>query len=209
MDEAAWVEASKAGDVQAFNRLVIVHQQAAYDLAFRMLRDQDAAADVTQDSFLSAFTHLHQFRGGSFKAWLLRIVLNQVYDRLRRVKRYPSESLDQMTYDDDSPILQIAGKDPTPEEVALSRELMTCIEDGLRTLTPDQQATVILCDLHGMSYEEVASATGTSVGTVKSRLSRGRSAMRGFLSRHMELMPPSIRHYFESLETAKREETTG
>lgn len=208
MDEAAWIDASKAGDVQAFNRLVIVHQQAAYDLAFRMLRDQDAAADATQDAFLSAFTHLHQFRGGSFKAWLLRIVLNQVYDRLRKVKRHPTDSLDQMTYDDEAPVLQIAGKDPTPEEAALSRELMTCIEDGLRTLSPDQQATIILCDLQGMSYEEVASATGTSVGTVKSRLSRSRSAMRGFLSGHLELMPPSIRHYFEGHETAKREETT-
>lgn len=209
VDEAAWIEASKAGDVQAFNRLVIVHQQAAYDLAFRMLRDEDAAADATQDAFLSAFTHLRQFRGGSFKAWLLRIVLNLVYDRLRKVKRHPSESLDQMTYDDEAPVLQIAGSDPTPEEVALSRELMTCIEEGLRTLSPDQQATVILCDLQSMSYEEVALATGTSVGTVKSRLSRGRAAMRGYLAGHLELMPQSIRHYFEGRERAETQETAG
>ena len=208
MDEAAWIEASKAGDVQAFNRLVVVHQQAAYDLAFRMLRDEDTAADATQDAFISAFTHLHQFRGGSFKAWLLRIVLNRVYDRLRKVKRYPAESLDQMTYDDEAPVLQIAGKDPTPEEAALSRELMACIEDGLRTLSPDQQATVILCDVHGMSYDEAALATGTSVGTVKSRLSRGRSAMRGYLSKHLELMPQSIRQYFENQEKAEPDAST-
>lgn len=208
MDEAAWIEASRAGDVQAFNRLVVVHQQAAYDLAFRMLRDGDAAADATQDAFIASFTHLHQFRGGSFKAWLLRIVLNQVYDRLRKAKRRQTESLDQMTYDDESPVLQIASGDPTPEEAALSRELMACIDDGLRTLSPDQQATVILCDIHGLSYEEVASSTGASVGTVKSRLSRGRGAMRAYLASHLELMPPSIRHYFESHDMARTEETT-
>lgn len=209
VDEAAWIEASKAGDVQAFNRLVIAHQQAAYDLALRMLRDENTAADVTQDAFLAAFTHLHQFRGGSFKAWLLRIVLNQVYDRLRKAKRRPAESLDLMTYDDEAPALQIASGDPTPEEAALSRELMACIDEGLRTLSPDQQATVILCDVQGMSYEEAASATGASAGTVKSRLSRGRASMRGYLAKHMELMPPSIRHYFEAQGKAETEETAG
>ncbi len=202
MDEAAWIEASKAGDVQAFNRLVILYQQSAYDLALRMLRDQDSAADATQDAFVSAFTHLHQFRGGSFKAWVLRIVLNQVYDRLRKTQRHPSDSLESLVYDDDSPVLQIVDAGPTPEEAALSGELMSCIEAGIRTLSPDQQATVILCDIHGMSYEEVASATGASLGTVKSRLNRGRMAMRAYLSKHVELMPSSIRHYFEGREEA-------
>ncbi len=200
MDEAAWIEASKAGDVQAFNRLVIVHQQAAYDLALRMLRDPDSAADATQDAFVSAFTHLHQFRGGSFKAWVLRIVLNQVYDRLRKAQRHSAESLDSLVYDDDSPVLQIADPGPSPEQAVLSRELMSCIEAGIRTLSPDQQATIILCDVHGMSYEEVAIATDASLGTVKSRLSRGRIAMRHYLAKHLELMPASIRHYFEGSE---------
>lgn len=200
MDETAWIEASKAGDMQAFNRLVILHQQAAYDLALRMLRDQDTAADVTQDAFLSAFTHLHQFRGGSFKAWVLRIVLNQVYDRLRKVQRHPTDSLESMVYDDESPVLQIVDSEPTPEQAVLSGEVMTCIEAGILTLSPDQRAAVILCDIHGMSYDEVAEATGASLGTVKSRLNRGRMAMRAYLSGHVELMPASIRHYFEGRE---------
>lgn len=200
MDEAAWIEAAKAGEVQAFNRLVIIHQQAAYDVALRMLRDAESAADATQDSFISAFTHLHQFRGGSFKAWLLRIVLNQVYDRLRREQRHPADSLESMVYDDESPLLQIVDKSPTPEQAVLSSELISCIEAGLQALNPDQRATVVLCDIHGMSYEEVAEATGTSLGTVKSRLNRGRMAMRDYLSGHMELMPASIRHYFEGRE---------
>ncbi len=198
VDEVTWIAASKAGDVQAFNRLVIAHQQAAYNLAFRMLRDQDAAADATQDAFLAAFTRIHQFRGGSFKAWLLRIVLNLVYDQLRRAQRHPMESLETSTHDEeDAPVLQIVNGSPTPEEVALSRELRACLEAGLQTLSPEQRATVILSDLQGMSYEEVAAATGASLGTVKSRLSRGRQAMREYLSQHVELMPASIRHYFD------------
>jgi RNA polymerase sigma-70 factor, ECF subfamily len=197
VDEAAWIAAGKAGDVQAFNRLVLAHQTAAYDLAYRMLKDSDSAADATQDAFLSAFTHLHQFRGGSFKAWLLRIVLNQVYDHLRSLQRHPSASLDGMAEDEDSPALQIADSQPLPEDVALSRELMSCIEVGLATLPPDQRATLILSDIQGMSYEEIAVATSASLGTVKSRLSRSRGALRTYLGKHRELLPPSQRLYFE------------
>lgn len=208
MSEAIWIEASKAGDVQAFNRLVIAHQQAAYDLAYRMLRDEQAAADATQDSFVAAFTRLHQFRGGSFKAWLLRIVLNHVYDQLRAAKRHPADSLDTMTDDEDAPVLQIADGSPSPEQVVLSRELLACIEAGLHTLSPDQRATVILCDVQGMSYEEAATATATSLGTVKSRLNRGRAALRVYLGAHVELLPASLRHYFERAEVATQETTT-
>ncbi len=208
MNEAVWIEAGKAGDVQAFNRLVIAYQQAAYDLAYRMLRDEQAAADATQDAFVAAYTRIHQFRGGSFKAWLLRIVLNHVYDQLRAAKRHRTESLDSMAGDDDAPILQIANGGPTPEQVVLSREVLACIEAGLHTLSPDQRATVILCDVQGMSYEEAAAATGASLGTVKSRLNRGRTALRGYLAAHVELLPASLRHYFERAEVAPHETTT-
>jgi RNA polymerase sigma-70 factor (ECF subfamily) len=208
VNEGAWIEASRAGDVQAFNRLVIAHQQAAYELAYRMLRDEAAAADATQDSFIAAFTRLHQFRGGSFKAWLLRIVLNHVYDRLRETRRHPTESLETMTDDEDAPVFQIANGGPGPEQVVLSRELLACIEAGVQTLSPDQRATIILCDVQGMSYEEAAVATGASLGTVKSRLSRGRMALRGYLAAHLELMPASLRHYYERAEVAPDEATT-
>ncbi len=208
MDEAAWIEASRAGDVQAFNRLVIAYQQVAYQLAYRMLRDEQAAADATQDSFLAAYTRLHQFRGGSFKAWLLRIVLNHVYDQLRASRRHPTESLDTMATDEDAPVLQIANGGPTPEQVVLSREVLACIEAGLQTISPDQRAVVILCDVHGLSYEETAAATGASLGTVKSRLNRGRAALRIYLAGHTELLPASLRHYFERVEVSPSETTT-
>ena len=200
VEEARWIEAARSGDVQAFNRLVILHQASAYGLAFRMLRREDAASDATQDAFLSAFTHLHQFRGGSFKAWLLRIVLNQVYDQLRRLQRHPSDSLDTLAYDEDAPVLQAPDPAPGPEDVALTSELRVCLEKGLRTLPPDQRAVVILCDIQGLSYEEAATATDTNLGTIKSRLSRGRMSMRRYLADHVELLPGNVRHYFESGE---------
>ncbi len=205
MDEGDWIAASKAGDVQAFNRLVIAYQQIAYNFAFRMLRDEEAAADATQDAFIAAYTHLRDFRGGSFKAWLLRILLNRVYDQLRSLHRHPTESLETLSTEEDAPVLQIANGGPTPEEAALSRELMGCVEHGLRALPPDQRATLILSDVQGLSYEEIAVATGANLGTVKSRLSRARLAMRGYLEQYAELLPSSIRHYFDRSETVKAE----
>ncbi len=205
MDEADWIAASKAGDVQAFNRLVIAYQQMAYNFACRMLRDEEAAADATQDAFIAAFTHLRDFRGGSFKAWLLRIVHNRVLDQLRSHQRHPIESLESLTADDDAPLLQIVNGGPTPEEMALSGELMRCLESGLQVLPPDQRAALVLSDVQGMSYEDIAVATGANLGTVKSRLSRARSAMRSYLEQHSELLPSSIRHYFDGSEIGKAE----
>ena len=202
MDEAQWIAASKAGDVQAFNRLVIAYQEIAYNFAFRMLRHQEAAADATQDACIAAFTHIRDFHGGSFKAWLLRILLNRVYDQLRSRQRHPTDSLETLSQEEDAPVLQIANGGPGPEEVALSRELMEYLEAGLKLLPPDQRATLILSDVQGMSYEEIATATGANLGTVKSRLSRARSAVRGYLSVHAELLPASLRHYFERDETS-------
>ncbi len=196
MDEAGWIEASKRGEVQAFNHLVLAHQQMAYTLAFRMLRDEEAASDATQEAFILAFTRLHQFRGGSFKAWLARIVLNQVYDQLRVQRRHPTESLDPLPEREDAPALQIPDGEPSPEQAVLSSELLACIESGFETLSPEQRATVILSDVQGMSYDEIAIATNASLGTVKSRLSRGRLAMRNYLSQHSELLPASYRHYY-------------
>lgn len=201
MDEAAWIRASKSGDVEAFNSLVLAHQGMAYALAFRMLRDEEAAADATQEAFLSAFTRLRQFHGGSFQAWLARIVLNRVYDQLRARRRRATESLDLSTENEDSPPLQIHDGEPSPEQMALSGELMACIETGLQMLPPEQRATVILSDVHGMSYEEIATATGASLGTVKSRLSRGRQAMRNYLAQHAELLPSHYRHYNARVDT--------
>ena len=192
MDEQALVAAARRGDAQAFNKLILNYQTLVYNVAYRMLHDPDAAADATQEAFVSAFRALHGFRGGSFKAWLLRIVTNACYDQLRVAKRRPSTSLDDMSIDPDhSPTLLDHGE--SPEDYALRQDLGRAIQNGLDHLPPDQKVTVILSDIQGLSYEEIAQATGVALGTVKSRLSRGRERLRDHLQRQQELLPKRYR----------------
>ncbi len=188
MDEQALVAAARRGDVQAFNTLILNYQTLVYNVAFRVLHDNDAADDATQDAFISAFRALHSFRGGSFKAWILRIVVNACYDQLRATKRRPASSLDEMLIDPDhSDILDDHSE--TPEEYVLRGDLSEAIQAGLDSLPPDQRAVIVLSDVQELSYEEIAEATGASLGTVKSRLSRGRARLRNYLVRKRELAP--------------------
>ncbi len=192
MDEPAQILAAQRGDVNAFNQLVRAYQTLLYRTAYRVLGDQPAAEDATQDAFVSAFKHIRAFRGGSFKAWLLRIVTNACYDQLRARQRKPTASLDALLIDPDNPAFDRAAPD-SPHEAAERAELGATIQRGLATLPPDQRATLILVDIEGFDYEETAQATGTNVGTVKSRLSRARAHLRDFLLAQEELLPVSFR----------------
>ena len=191
-DEQALIAAAQRGDAQAFNKLVSTYQTIVYNVAYRILHDQDAAADAAQDAFLSAFHGLVNFRGGSFKAWLLRIVTNACYDQLRAKQRRPTSSLDDLQVDPDHSAMLL---DPaeSPEEYALRQDLGRTLQAGLDELPADQRATLILSDIQGFSYEEIAQATSVSLGTVKSRLSRGRARLRDYLQRKEELSPRRYR----------------
>ena len=192
MDEQALIAAAQRGDVQAFNKLIVTYQNIVYNVAYRILHDQDAAADAAQEAFLSAFHALHGFRGGSFKAWLLRIVTNACYDQLRAQQRRPTSSLDDLEVDPDhSTMLQDEAE--SPEEYALRQDLGRAIQSGLDVLPEDQRTTLILSDIQGFSYEEIAQATSVSLGTVKSRLSRGRARLRDYLQAKEELLPGRYR----------------
>ena len=192
MDEQGLVAAARRGDVQAFNTLVLNYQTLAYNVAYRVLHDQDAASDATQEAFLSAYRGLQGFRGGSFKAWVLRIVVNACYDQLRQLKRRPTSSLDEMLVDPDhSDILDDHSE--TPEEYVLRKDVADSIQAGLDSLPADQRAMVVLSDVQGLNYEEIAQATGVNLGTVKSRLSRGRARLRDYLLRKRELEPAKRR----------------
>jgi RNA polymerase sigma-70 factor (ECF subfamily) len=188
MDEQALVAAARRGDTQAFNKLILTYQTLAYNVAYRTLHDPDAAADATQQAFISAFRALPGFRGGSFKAWLLRIVTNACYDQLRRAKRRPTSSLDDMLVDPDHSVM-LTDKGESPEDYALRQDLGRVIQNGLDELPSEQRLAVILYDIQGFSYQEIAQATGVSLGTVKSRLSRGRARLRDYLQREQELLP--------------------
>jgi RNA polymerase sigma-70 factor (ECF subfamily) len=193
MDEPALIAAAKQGDREAFNQLVVHYQSMAYNVAFRILSDRDAAADATQDAFLSAYRAMARFRGGSFRAWLMRIVTNACYDQLRAKKRRPTSSLDE----NPDPDREEWNIDPgeRPEAYVVRQELGHLIQRGLETLPPEQRTAVVLSDIQGMSYDEIAQTMSTSLGTVKSRLNRGRRKLRDYLIEHVEHLPARYRLY--------------
>ena len=193
--EERLIAQAKRGDTQAFDELVLLYQGMVYNLAYRILGDVDAASDAAQDAFLSAYRAIGRFRGGSFKGWLLRIVTNACYDQLRRKKRQPTSSLEALYLEGNS-VAQRRDEGEKPEEYALHQELGRVIQQGIVTLPPEQRTTLVLSDLQGLSYQEIAEATGTNMGTVKSRLSRARASLRDYLLNQGELLPSRYRLKF-------------
>jgi RNA polymerase sigma-70 factor (ECF subfamily) len=158
-----------------------------------MLSDPDAAADATQETFLSAYRAIERFKGEQFRTWLMRIATNACLDMLRSRKRRPAQSLDlhiSAAEGDDAQPLQLADSSPfiDPEERTLKAEVVTIIQQGLDSLPEDQRMVLVLVDVQGLSYEEAAIVTGANLGTVKSRISRARTRMRDFL-RERGVMP--------------------
>jgi RNA polymerase sigma-70 factor (ECF subfamily) len=191
--ESRALEAAQRGDTLAFNDLVLMYQTTVYNVALRTLGHPEDAADATQDAFLSAYRAIHEFRGGSFKAWLLRITVNTCYDILRRRQRRPSTSLEVMVEETgDSP--RLADRQIGPERAALAAETVHTVEQALLLLPHDQRTIVVLCDVQGLSYEEAADVEGIALGTVKSRLSRARARLRQLLSERGELPAELGRH---------------
>ena len=196
-EERRLVEVAQRGDVESFNELVRLFEGRVYTLCYRMLGDAESAADAAQDAFFSAFRNLKSFRGGSFRSWMLRIATNTCYDVLRVRKRRPSVSLD-IDADDESASspLQIADSAESPDDFAQRRELAAAIQQGLTELPDEQRIVLILSDIQGLAYEEIAQITNSNLGTVKSRLSRGRARLREVLKAG-ELLPTRYRHESE------------
>lgn len=189
-DEGELVQSSRKGDLGAFNTLVQVYQRQVYNLCLRMLGSA-AAEDAAQEAFVTAYRRLDSFRGGSFRAWLLRITANICFDELRRRRSRPAASL-EAALEAGSPA-DVASHAAGPEEEALRRELARHLQQGLTTVPAEQRLAIILRDIHGLSYEELAEALGCSLGTVKSRIARGRARMREYLVARRELLPRRFR----------------
>lgn len=195
-DDQEIVQFILAGDTDAFNVLVDRYQARAFNLCLRMLGDSDAAADVAQDAFISAYRHLPSLRG-EFRPWLMRIVANACRDALRSQKRRPTVSIDMSRDDDEGPGLQIADDAAGPEEVLIHREFQQAIVIALQSIPDDQREVIVLSDIEGRSYQEIADITGINIGTVKSRLNRARMRMRELLT-VAELLPRVRRHTSQS-----------
>ncbi len=192
LDEEVLIQRALDGELDAFNQLVLRYQGLAYSVAYRMLQDDAAAADAVQDSFIKAYRALDSFKGGNFKSWLMRIVVNTCYDVLRSRQRANTESLDDLPVESDY-VTHLVDKAESPEDYVERMELSDLLELGIRSLPPDQRLALVLCDVHGYAYEEIAEITGMPMGTVKSRISRARAKLRDFLLQKPELLPGSFR----------------
>lgn len=203
MDEHALIQEAQQGSLDSFNTLVLNYQDMLFNTALRIMGDQEAAADATQEAFLSAFRAIKSFRGGSFKSWLLRTVTNACYDELRRQKRRPTTPL-ELEMDDgeelDTP-RWLADPSMSPEEEAEIDELEHAIQHCLDELPAEFRAVVVLTDIQGMDYKEVAASVRVPLGTIKSRLARARLRMRECLQGFWELLPTAFRLEDEGIRT--------
>ena len=193
MDEGALVVAAQQGDTAAFNRLVLQYQDMAYTVAYRIMSDPHAAADAAQEAFISAYQGLPRFRGGSFKAWLMRIVTNACYDELRRRKRRPQSSLETLYSEGPMPSSFPDSSLESPDEYVQRQELSHLLQAGIALLPNDQRVVLVLSDVQGFSYQEIAEVVGVPRGTVKSRLHRARTKLRDYLQDREELLPARYR----------------
>lgn len=193
MNEESLIQQAQKGDIVAFNRLVVQHQEMVFNVAYRIMGDPDVAEDVAQETFITAYQSLRTFRGGSFKSWLIRVATNRCYDELRRRKRRPQTSLDEIM-DENESFAFLRSPNEGPEAHRQRVELALAIEHCLKELPDDQRIATVLGDVEGYDYQEIATITRVSLGTVKSRLSRARARLRDCLQAvGGELLPSAYR----------------
>jgi len=178
------LERARGGDLDAFNDLVTLYQDQLYALVVRMVPDRDQASDAVQEAFFSAYRKMDGFRGGSVRSWLSRIAINAAMDAQRLKKRRPADPYPELEDDTWQPP---ADPSADPVTTSLTAERHRAINRALAQITDDQRTAIVLYDVEGYDYAEIAELTGVSVGTVKSRIHRGRLAMRGLLSDRMDL----------------------
>ena len=178
------LDRAREGDLDAFNDLVVVYQDLLFALVVRMVPDRDQASDCVQEAFFSAYRNLRSFRGGIVRSWLSRIAINAAMDTQRLRKRRPVDPYPELEDDSWQPP---ADASADPVTTALETERHRALNRALAEVTDDQRAAIVLYDIEGYDYAEIAQMTGVSLGTVKSRIHRGRLALRGLLADQMEL----------------------
>ncbi len=189
-EEQDLISRSRQGDLSAFNQLVARYQDLVFSVTLRLVSNHATAEDITQEAFISAFRSIGRLRGDNFRAWILRIARNAAYDAMRRTKRRPEESIEEQVVTLGE---TLASGEESPEDHALRQDLARAIGRGLDELPRDQRMAIVLIDIEGLSYDETASATDVSIGTVKSRLNRGRRKMREYLLQNVEQLPSRFR----------------
>ena len=201
MTEKELVRAAAGGDENAFADLVRMYENKAYHLALRMCGNEEDAGDVAQDAFLAAWRGLPSFRGESgFSTWLYRLVSNAAIDHLRRTKHQRGN----VSLDDEELNLDAPDDSPTPHEAAEANDLKDAVAKGLKELSDDHRTVLVMREVQELSYEEIARALSIDLGTVKSRISRARNALRKIL-----LKSGNLSGYLPSNQTDQKDERRG
>ena len=189
MKEDLLLEKARHGDQEAFGELVRLYEKKVYALTLRMCKNPDDAAEAAQAARKASWQGLKFFRGeASFSTWLYRLASNACVDLLRKEQRHRAVSGPSLN--DEDTYMDIADDAATPQELAERSELREQIEEGLQSLTPEHREVLILRELHQLSYDEIAQTLDLDTGTVKSRISRGRKALRNFLLQSGNFSPP-------------------
>ncbi|MDV3124381.1 RNA polymerase sigma factor SigE [Mycobacterium sp. 21AC1] len=190
LGEAGWAEPSDeltgtavfdaTGDhasMPSWDELVRQHADRVYRLAYRLSGNQHDAEDLTQETFIRVFRSVQNYQPGTFEGWLHRITTNLFLDMVRRRGRIRMEALPE-DYD------RVPADDPNPEQIYHDSRLGADLQAALDSLPPEFRAAVVLCDIEGLSYEEIGATLGVKLGTVRSRIHRGRQALREYLAKH-------------------------
>lgn len=178
------IERAREGDLEAFNELVLAYQDHLWALVARLVPDLDQANDVVQEAFFSAYRNLQSYRGGSVRSWLSRMAINAAMDLQRARRRRPAGPYPEL---EDETWQPPAGPSSDPEATALAAERSRALADALGRITAEQRTAIVLYDVEGYDYAQIAELTGVSLGTVKSRIHRGRLALRQLLEERLDL----------------------
>ncbi len=167
------------GDMPSWGELVAEHADGVYRLAYRLSGNQHDAEDLTQETFMRVFRSLNKYQAGTFEGWLHRITTNLFLDMVRHRSKIRMEALPE-DYE------RVPGTDMTPEQAYSVANLDPALQSALDNLAPDFRVAVVLCDVVGMSYDEIAETLGVKMGTVRSRIHRGRSQLRAALEKEAQ-----------------------
>ena len=182
-DDRDLVSRARRGDQEAFSQLIVQYQVPLYNMALRMVGGRDDAADISQEAFLRAWEKIRTLRDAPFKSWLFQIAVNLCYDHFRRNRRYGTMP------DDERSSFGLGIVTPDPQERAEAGERNRLVRESIEALDHDMRIAIVLRDVNGMAYDEIAGVLRVPLGTVKSRIARARAQVQERLQQHPEFFP--------------------
>jgi RNA polymerase sigma-70 factor, ECF subfamily len=188
-DDRDLVGRARRGDREAFTQLIVQYQVPLYNMALRMVGQPDDAADITQEAFLRAWEKLRTLREAPFKSWLFQIAANLCYDHFRRGRRFGVMPDEDQTSPKASNVVGLGIATPDPQEQTEANARTRLVRDSIQALDDDMRIAIVLRDVNGMTYEEIAAVLRVPLGTVKSRIARARTQVQERLQQHPDFFP--------------------